>query len=106
MEETIDDATGAALKAIQCLESVDRGVSVHPDPEMQPILNSSCSAVLSVSAVLRNVRLLRLMMTKKARRCQTIPVVVAAVPAWVLVRTDHRLQGLQDRFDRLHDQSQ
>ena len=30
MEETVDDATGAALKAIQCLESVDRGVSVHP----------------------------------------------------------------------------
>jgi len=30
MEETIDDATGAALKAIQCLESTDRGVAVHP----------------------------------------------------------------------------
>ena len=30
MEETIDDATGAALKAIQCMESADRGVSVHP----------------------------------------------------------------------------
>ncbi len=30
MEETIDDASGAALKAIQCIESVDRGVSVHP----------------------------------------------------------------------------
>ncbi|MDU9051078.1 MAG: FAD-dependent oxidoreductase [Candidatus Electrothrix sp. Rat3] len=30
MEETIDDATGAALKAIQCIESADRGVSVHP----------------------------------------------------------------------------
>ena len=30
IEETTDDATGAALKAIQCLESVDRGVSVHP----------------------------------------------------------------------------
>ena len=30
MDETIDDATGAALKAIQCLESTDRGVSVHP----------------------------------------------------------------------------
>lgn len=30
MEEAIDDATGAALKAIQCLESTDRGVSVHP----------------------------------------------------------------------------
>jgi len=30
VEETIDDATGAALKAIQCLESTDRGVSVHP----------------------------------------------------------------------------
>ncbi len=30
MDETIDDATGAALKAIQCLESADRGVSVHP----------------------------------------------------------------------------
>ena len=30
MEETIDDATGAALKAIQCMESVDRGVAVHP----------------------------------------------------------------------------
>ncbi|KPK25345.1 MAG: heterodisulfide reductase subunit A [Desulfobacterales bacterium SG8_35_2] len=30
VDETIDDATGAALKAIQCLESVDRGVSVHP----------------------------------------------------------------------------
>lgn len=30
IEETVDDATGAALKAIQCLESVDRGVSVHP----------------------------------------------------------------------------
>ena len=27
MEETIDDATGAALKAIQCLESADRGGS-------------------------------------------------------------------------------
>ena len=30
IDETIDDATGAALKAIQCLESADRGVSVHP----------------------------------------------------------------------------
>lgn len=30
MEETIDDATGAALKAIQCIESTNRGVSVHP----------------------------------------------------------------------------
>ncbi len=30
MDETIDDATGAALKAIQCIESTDRGVSVHP----------------------------------------------------------------------------
>lgn len=30
MDETIDDATGAALKAIQCIESVDRGVAVHP----------------------------------------------------------------------------
>ncbi|MEE4137408.1 MAG: hydrogenase iron-sulfur subunit, partial [Desulforhopalus sp.] len=30
MEEAVDDATGAALKAIQCIESVDRGVSVHP----------------------------------------------------------------------------
>ena len=30
MDEVVDDATGAALKAIQCIESVDRGVSVHP----------------------------------------------------------------------------
>jgi len=30
MEEAVDDATGAALKAIQCVESTDRGVSVHP----------------------------------------------------------------------------
>jgi len=30
MEETIDDATGAALKAVQCIESADRGVAVHP----------------------------------------------------------------------------
>jgi quinone-modifying oxidoreductase subunit QmoB len=30
VEETIDDATGAALKAIQCMESADRGVAVHP----------------------------------------------------------------------------
>jgi quinone-modifying oxidoreductase, subunit QmoB len=30
MEESMDDATGAALKAIQCLDSVHRGVSVHP----------------------------------------------------------------------------
>lgn len=30
MEESIEDATGAALKAIQCLESVNRGVAVHP----------------------------------------------------------------------------
>jgi len=30
MDETIDDATGAALKAIQCIESADRGVAVHP----------------------------------------------------------------------------
>ncbi len=30
IEETVDDATGAALKAIQCLESSDRGVAVHP----------------------------------------------------------------------------
>lgn len=28
--ESIEDASGAALKAIQCLESVNRGVSVHP----------------------------------------------------------------------------
>ena len=30
MVETIDDACGAALKAIQCIESADRGVAVHP----------------------------------------------------------------------------
>ncbi len=30
MDEAVDDATGAALKAIQCIESVDRGVAVHP----------------------------------------------------------------------------
>ena len=30
VEEAVEDATGAALKAIQCLESVNRGVSVHP----------------------------------------------------------------------------
>ncbi|WP_419175624.1 FAD-dependent oxidoreductase [Desulfosediminicola sp.] len=30
MDEALDDATGAALKAVQCLESTDRGVSVHP----------------------------------------------------------------------------
>ncbi|WP_319522538.1 FAD-dependent oxidoreductase [uncultured Desulfosarcina sp.] len=30
MEESIEDASGAALKAIQCLESVNRGVAVHP----------------------------------------------------------------------------
>ncbi len=29
-EEAIEDAAGATLKAIQCLESVNRGVSVHP----------------------------------------------------------------------------
>ncbi|MDZ7642390.1 MAG: hydrogenase iron-sulfur subunit [Desulfurivibrio sp.] len=28
--ETVDDACGAALKAIQCIESADRGVAVHP----------------------------------------------------------------------------
>jgi len=30
IEESMEDATGAALKAIQCVESVNRGVSVHP----------------------------------------------------------------------------
>ncbi|UCH21703.1 MAG: FAD-dependent oxidoreductase [Deltaproteobacteria bacterium] len=30
VEESIEDASGATLKAIQCLESVNRGVSVHP----------------------------------------------------------------------------
>ncbi len=30
VEETIEDASGAALKAIQCIESSNRGVSVHP----------------------------------------------------------------------------
>ncbi len=30
IEESIEDATGAALKAIQCIDSVDRGVAVHP----------------------------------------------------------------------------
>ncbi|CAB5128869.1 Anaerobic respiratory complex protein QmoB [Olavius algarvensis associated proteobacterium Delta 3] len=30
VEESIEDASGAALKAIQCLESVNRGMSVHP----------------------------------------------------------------------------
>ncbi len=30
IEESIEDAAGAALKAIQCLESVNRGVAVHP----------------------------------------------------------------------------
>ena len=30
MDEATDDATGAALKAIQCIESADRGVAVHP----------------------------------------------------------------------------
>ncbi len=30
IEESMEDATGAALKAIQCIESSNRGVSVHP----------------------------------------------------------------------------
>ncbi len=30
MEDSMEDAAGAALKAIQCLESVNRGVAVHP----------------------------------------------------------------------------
>ena len=30
VEESMEDATGATLKAIQCIESVNRGVSVHP----------------------------------------------------------------------------
>ncbi|MBI9081948.1 MAG: FAD-dependent oxidoreductase [Desulfobacterales bacterium] len=30
VEESVEDATGAALKAIQCVESVNRGVAVHP----------------------------------------------------------------------------
>ena len=30
VEESVEDATGAALKAIQCIESANRGVSVHP----------------------------------------------------------------------------
>ena len=30
VEESMEDATGAALKAIQCIESANRGVSVHP----------------------------------------------------------------------------
>ncbi|MDY6823825.1 MAG: FAD-dependent oxidoreductase [Thermodesulfobacteriota bacterium] len=30
IEDSIEDATGAALKAIQCIESANRGVSVHP----------------------------------------------------------------------------
>ena len=30
IEESVEDASGAALKAIQCIESVNRGVSVHP----------------------------------------------------------------------------
>jgi len=30
VEDSIEDASGAALKAIQCVESVNRGVSVHP----------------------------------------------------------------------------
>ncbi|KJS30123.1 MAG: heterodisulfide reductase subunit A [Desulfatitalea sp. BRH_c12] len=29
-EESMEDATGAALKAIQCIESTNRGVAVHP----------------------------------------------------------------------------
>ncbi|MFH1981233.1 MAG: FAD-dependent oxidoreductase [Pseudomonadota bacterium] len=30
VEESMEDAAGAALKAIQCMESVNRGVAVHP----------------------------------------------------------------------------
>jgi len=30
IEESIEDATGAALKAIQCIESANRGMAVHP----------------------------------------------------------------------------
>ncbi len=30
VEESVEDAAGAALKAIQCIESVNRGVAVHP----------------------------------------------------------------------------
>ena len=30
VEDSMEDAAGAALKAIQCLESVNRGVAVHP----------------------------------------------------------------------------
>lgn len=54
MEETIDDATGAALKAIQCIESTNRGVAVHPRSGDQTYPDFSFLAVPNVNGVQKN----------------------------------------------------
>jgi quinone-modifying oxidoreductase subunit QmoB len=82
MEEAIEDASGAALKAIQCLESVNRGVSVHPRSGDMTFRTFSSSAVPSVSAVRKSVPSVPWMTTKKARRNPIQPAAGAAVPAW------------------------
>jgi quinone-modifying oxidoreductase subunit QmoB len=87
IDETIDDATGAALKAIQCCV-LNLPTAVFPCirvPVTRPIRNSLCSAVLYVNAAPRNVPSVPLMMTRRARRCRTRPGAAGVVPAWALV---------------------
>ncbi len=105
IDETIDDATGAALKAIQCLESTDRGVSVHPRsgdktyPEffMQRCTQCKrCTEECPFGALDDDEKGTPLPNNTRCRRCGTC--------MGCLSGTYHRFQGLQHRSDRFHDQ--
>ncbi len=87
VEEAVEDASGAALKAIQCLESVNRGVAVHPRSGDMTYPDFFFSAAPSANDAPKNVLLAPSTTTPAEPPSRIRRVAGAAVPAWGPVRS-------------------
>jgi len=85
----MEDAAGAALKAIQCVEMASRGEAVHPragDRSYPDFFNAAL--VPSANDALRNVLSAPSMKTKNAILFLHNPLPAVRYPAWGPVRNE------------------
>jgi hypothetical protein len=86
MLQATDDATGAALKAIQAVENAARGRAAHPRAGTCPSPRRASKAAPSASAARWNAPSAPSTRTRSASRSSTRSAAAAAAPAWAPAR--------------------
>jgi heterodisulfide reductase subunit A-like polyferredoxin len=87
IQQAIEDATGAALKAIQAMENAHLGRAAHPrSGDLSYPDRSARKAAPSASAAPWNARSAPSTRTNSATRCSTSRAAAAAAPAWAPAR--------------------